>query len=87
MSTVDIEPNYNACYKHQDAEVYGLYGQRGCDDCVHTASLFAAQRTHLKAELLAKMPKKLTGPNDAAGQLFDTAYYRTKLAEYMGIKE
>ena len=29
----ELPLNSNACRKHQDVEVYGEYGQRGCFDC------------------------------------------------------
>lgn len=58
MNTENNElDNYNACRKHQDIEVYGEYGQRGCEDCVFTAKLVtqaankAAEAAHLEGGL------------------------------------
>jgi hypothetical protein len=39
----DNELNSN-CYKHQDIEVYGVNGQRGCEACVFTKNLLNQSR-------------------------------------------
>lgn len=48
------ELNLNACRKHQDKEVFGEFGQRGCVDCVWTARY----TDQLLREILEELPEK-----------------------------
>ena len=52
------------CRKHQDAQVYGEYGQRGCMDCVYVKQLIATKEREAYKKGRDDFALELTKPID-----------------------